>query len=222
MKKFVFLFPDNFHFSVEIMNGSYSWNCPSWKKRWSSTLLKAKDEFEKKDLKEKALKEKFFRYLPNYFRVFNKCVNERYRKENFQINWVSLNNAPVSQYVETFSKDKIILSGVNYKEKNELSEYPNFSKLINEIGDCDHLRVGGYMVWDCVSKLAREGYERGLDVLIDEDLTDFFNSRIKIPSFRTNVYPSINFKEAYSKVAGFGFEDFMSSRRGKPWFYQNY
>ncbi len=222
MEKFAFLFPDNFHFSIEIMNGSYGWNCPSWKKRWSPTLLEAKDEIEKKDLKKKALKEKSFRYLPKYFRVFNKCINERYREKDFQINWVSLNNVPVSQYVETFSKDKIILSGVSYKGKNELSGYPNFSKLINEIGDCGHLRVGGHMVWDCVSKFAEEAHERGLDVLIDEDLTDFFNSRIKIPSFRTNVYPSINFKEMYSKVAGRGFEDFMRSRKGKPWFYQAY
>jgi len=227
MKKFAFLFPDKHHFDIMIEWGSYGWENYYLKKKWNPLFASIKTEEEREILKQEFIGERNLQYSSYFFNMLNKCIKERYRKKDFEVNWISLDNEPVSSNIEILSEDKIILSGVDFKwgpkKKKTLSGYPDFSLLVDKIGDCEHLRIGGHVIWDCVSKLAKEAHERRLDVLVDEDLTDFFQSRISEPLFKIDVYPSINFKKWYTQRGMVShFEEFMNPRKDKPWFYQNY
>lgn len=73
-------------------------------------------------------------------------------------------------------------------------------------------------MWDCVEKLAKRAYEKGLDVLVDEDLTEFFSWRLRDPNFRVDKYSTYNPK----KDGPVFFKNFMEARKQKPWLWQNY
>jgi hypothetical protein len=226
MKKFVFLFPDQQHFDTMVSWGAYGWRTSSLDKKWKPLFDLAKTKGEKERIKKQYQRELNSRFSKYFFKKLNQSITERYRNNTFGINWIVLDNESISPYVDFRSGDKFISSGVSFvltdKKEKTLTGYPNFEYLVDEIGDCEHLRVGGHMIWDCVSKLAEAAHKKGLDVLVDEDLTDFFQMHIREPLFRTGVYPSINIKE-WLKQKGMddAFEDFMSPR-AKPWFYQAY
>jgi hypothetical protein len=60
-------------------------------------------------------------------------------------------------------------------------------------------------MWDCVEKLAKTAYEKGIDVLVDEDLTEFFSERLKDPNFKIDKYPTYNPREG----GDFCFKEFI-------------
>ena len=107
------------------------------------------------------------------------------------------------------------------KRKDRTYPYPDNSFILNQIPFESHLVVSGFHVWDCVDKFARYAYEKGLNVLVDEDLTEFLAGRILGllgRDFNLTTYPSINPKE----IKGIPFELFMRAREGKPRFFQDY
>ena len=64
----------------------------------------------------------------------------------------------------------------------------------------------------------RVAYERGLDVLVDEDLTEIFTFILRDLTFRTEEYLSYNPRRE-GEVA---FGRFMKTRSGRPWLWQKY
>ncbi|MGM5488181.1 MAG: hypothetical protein ACQESG_04495 [Nanobdellota archaeon] len=78
------------------------------------------------------------------------------------------------------------------------------------------LRLGGFHLWDCVERVAKRAYNRGLDVLVDEDLTELFTSRMQLPEFRTDRYP------CYRAPEHPYYQEFLHQRKGKPWLWQDY
>jgi len=123
--------------------------------------------------------------------------------------------------IELNQEDKIIYVGMDEKthcteQQDGTFPYPNQDYILNQFGKVKILRVGGFHMWDCVEKLAKRAYERGIDVLVDEDLTEFFVSRLRDSDFAVDKYPTYN----PSKNNGWALESFMKAREGRPWLWQ--
>ena len=72
-------------------------------------------------------------------------------------------------------------------------------------------------MWDCVDKLAKQAYEGGLDVLVDEDLTEFMFHRVFDKELKKEKYdPTYIFNKSMMK------EIYLETRQKRPWFWQNY
>ncbi len=104
------------------------------------------------------------------------------------------------------------------KREDGTYPYPNQDYILNQLGFPTRLVVAGFHAWDCVEKLARRAYERGISTLIDEDLTEFFVGRFKDKDFRVKTYPTYNARKHQRSM----FEMFMKAREGKPWLWQEY
>lgn len=152
-----------------------------------------------------------------YKEKLNECIDLRYRKENFQINYVVFDDTPLSDIIKINKEDRILKAGL-YFETHKKYIYPNPDFVINQLEEIEKLRIGGFHMWDCVEKFAKRAYERKINVLVDEDLTEFFTSRIRDEDFKTNIYPTFIPRK---KGQDF-FEDFMRARKTRPWLWQEY
>lgn len=192
-KKFVFLYPIPEIINFEIKNNG-------WSEKGGI------DAFRKK-----------------YSNLLNKCIDRRYRKKGFEINYAVFNGSTVSEIIKLQSTDKIIEVGINFKmhtikQPNGEYFYPSQDYILNQLGKVKIIRIAGFHMWDCVEKLAKRAHERKINVLVDEDLTEFFSWRIGDRDFKISKYPTYNAK----KHQGNMFEYFMKAREQRPWLWQNY
>jgi hypothetical protein len=226
MNQFIFLYPIQEHFNVELENGSYGWNCRPWERFWNGVLSNTNSEEEKEEIQTKALREKQLRFTQVYSRVLNRCIDLRYRQEGFEINYITFNNHPISNIVEVRKGDRIIEADLDFKihttEVNGEYPYPNPNFILGKLGDVSSLRVAGFHLWDCVSKIAEASYKQGCDTLVDEDLTEIFPWRMKDHNFRVSKYPTYNPFEFDTLDDTHFSKMFFETRKGKPWLWQNY
>lgn len=176
------------------------------------------NEFDRRCFSEEEQRE--FRLV--YSRTLNRCIDARYRQRGFKINYAILDDCTVSDIIELQEWDKVIKVGLdsathNTERPDGTHPYPDQDFILNQLGDLQILRVAGFHMWDCVEKLARRAYERGIEVLVDEDLTEFFIGRLRDPAFRVDKYPTFD-----PRTLGSLYEDFIENRRGKPWLWQDY
>lgn len=153
-----------------------------------------------------------------YSEKLNECIDLRYRQKNFKINYVIFNDTRVSKIINVRKEDKIIKAGLDFITHCKKKVYPEQDFIINQLEDIRQLVVGGFHMWDCVEKFAKRAYEREINVLVDEDLTEFFAGRLKDSDFKTNTYPTYNPK----KNCGGLFEFFINARKERPWLWQDY
>lgn len=193
MKEFAFLYPIPEYIDFEIKN--HGWHeqggLENFKKKYGDTL--------------------------------NKCIDLRYRQNGFEINFVNFDNHSISEVVNVQVSDRIIKADIDYKthtteQPDGTFLYPNPDHILDQLPRSKTLTIGGFHMWDCVEKLAKRAYERELDVLVDEDLTEFFVGRLNDPDFRIDRFPSFD----PAKLGKFWFEFFMNTRKKKPWLWQNY
>ena len=226
MKQFVFLYPTPEYINWEIENGAYGWKCPSWEKRWK-TIFEGLSKDEKEKLKPMAIKEKQARFSQVYSRILNKSIDKRYRENGFDINWIIFNGHKISEFVNINDYDSIIECGIDFKTHTTKQDdgnyiYPDNDFLLNKVKPFSFLQIAGFHRWDCVDKLAKRAYERGENVLVDEDLTEMFYGRFNDKDFRVDKYPTYNPYKHDTKEDKHFFENFMKARKNRPWLWQNY
>jgi len=164
------------------------------------------------------LPEKEFRKF--YSNLLNECISKRYRDGGFSINYVTFKDEP-AEIVKIKEKDRVISNGITFADHVQSWLYPDPDFILNQLPKpLGHLRVAGFHAWDCVERVAKKAYEQGIDVLVDEDLTQWLIPHyVQDPHFRVDSCPGFN--PHVLKSPGI-FRDFISARKNKPWLWQKY
>ena len=157
-------------------------------------------------------------FRQKYKIAINSCIDIRYRQKGFGINYAVFFFFSVSDIINLQQSDRIVEVGLYFKThttKQPNGEYPYQDQdyILNQFNGVQVLRVAGFHMWDCVERLAKRAYEKGLDTLVDEDLTEFFSGRLKDPDFKIGEYPTYNPR----KNQGSMFDMFMEARKEKSW-----
>lgn len=190
-KQFIFLYPISEIIDFEIE--SNAWRGKKFKK------------LEKEQFREK------------YKDILNKCIDTRYRQKGFKINYAIFNETPISNVIELKKSDKILKVGLDFKTHIAKGIYPKQDYILNQLNDDKVIRIAGFHMWDCVERLAKKAYERGLNTLVDEDLTEFFGRKFLEPKFNIKEYEGI--KQKYSRES---LDMIIEARKNKPWLWQKY
>jgi len=96
----------------------------------------------------------------------------------------------VSNVINLQPEDKTLKIGVDFKIHTAEKTYPDPNNILSQFGEATIIRVAGFHLWDCVEKLAKCAHEIGLNVLVDEDLTELFSTRFESEYFKTDKYPT--------------------------------
>lgn len=94
------------------------------------------------------------------FDVLNECINERYRKQGYQIVYALYPDKEIFG-INPMPNDRIIYTDITFKEASGYNEdgtekedkdikYPNEQYLINQLGFVDEIVIGGFHFSDCV------------------------------------------------------------------------
>ncbi|RLJ02301.1 MAG: hypothetical protein DRP11_03180 [Candidatus Aenigmatarchaeota archaeon] len=213
MKAFLFLYPIPEYIDFEIDRGSYSFTDPETDTYFMTRWVEGDPE-EKNFLETEWLKMKKVKFRNFYATKLNECIDLRYRKKGFSINYAVFDGHEISDVIRLQPDDRIIEVGMDLwsfirKNRNEKKYYPDPDFLLGQLSGVEILRIGGFHLNDCVEKVARRAYELGYDVLVDEDLTEFFRIRIKDENFQVDRYIHSNSLPIFDK-----------KRKMKPWLVQ--
>lgn len=146
-----------------------------------------------------------------YSQRMNACISERYRRQGFGIHFVLFRDTLLSPLINKDPADQVHLVDMDFLTHSHRRDdggysYPNMDKLLEEFGEVNYLRIAGFHFGDCVDKLARIAYERGINTLVDEDLTELFIGRMLRSGFKIDTYPSLSLPQ-----------DVLGLRRMRPW-----
>ena len=156
--------------------------------------------------------------IPNPFLVLNQSIQERYRAKGYQVVYVLYPNKNIYGIIP-HQNDRVIYTDItfeqatnnsskNQKDINNKPVYPSEKKLLSQVGNIDKLIVGGYHSQDCVKRVAEYAQSKGIDTLVDLDLTDlFFKLYQEVDYFNISEYNPERYKEyVYKKARSCGRE----------------
>ena len=218
-KDFIFLYPEPEIINFELLRGSHVlFRLPRQTK-----LDTAKGIIAAVEGLDDNLKPIFDEYKKVYKTMLNACIDLRYRSNGFTINFALLDGDTVSDAIDIKDGDRTVYVGMtaetHRKERgNGKFKYPNNNHILRQIGEPQLLRVAGFHLWDCVDKLARRAYRNGIDVLVDEDLTELFVGRLNDGNFKPEKYPTFYLTESL-KDSPF-LDHFIHIRKNRPWLWQ--
>ncbi len=170
-------------------------------------------------------------YQTKYRTFINLAIDERYRKKGFTINHIVTKNDAVSELITVHPTDNVLSASLTHEEMAELERHnkeyhvntqeiliqlhidSTFNRASTHRGG--QIIVGGFFWSDCVDFFAKEAYAAGLNVLVDEDLTDLFPYRLKRPEFKIGTYPSYDPTEL-----GDMYSAFLENRKDSPWLWK--
>ncbi len=163
-------------------------------------------------------KEKF---KSTFMETLDSCIQSRYREKGYDVSFVACSDSEVSQYVPVRGESELSLLEMDeseYFSRLFNGEYPyaDSEHMLEKIMPVDKLVIGGFHLWFSVDNLARRAYERGIDTLVDEDLTELLPARMKEESFRKDEYPSINPVAVNGSIP----DEFYDKRKKRPWLVQ--
>jgi len=148
----------------------------------------------------------------------NDLIRERYRKNGYKVAWLfqgtnrdNIELCEKSQFIEILADD-ILAPSFSWEYKADARSVMGYLSDIIP-GAIERAVLGGYHRWDCVDRFAESLYRFGMDVRVDEDLTEEFFALMRIggiPLVRTEP----------KKLTGFEKYCRQSAVRGKPWFDQ--
>lgn len=131
--------------------------------------------------------------------VLNETIDKRYRQKEYQVVYALYPDKKMFG-IEPQETDKTIYTDITfadasaYNEKGEekkdfIPKYPSEEKLISQLGEVEQLVVGGYHFSDCVRRVAEYALNKGIDTLVDIDMTDlFFNVYLEKDYFEMDNY----------------------------------
>lgn len=226
MKTFLFLYPQQGVIEHEVRKGAYT-IAPEWERIqgafFSERFGRVLSEKERRAIQQEARDAQAAFYRPVYAQLLNECIDARYRKKGFHVNYVLLAEEKLSELITHHEGDKIVytdITGTTHytSQPDGTHRYPNADYILNQVDTTEHLRVAGFHIWDCVTKMAQRAHERGINVLVDEDLTELLPLVSQRPDFTHERYPGTNPRREGNRF----FEFFMDARRGVPWLWQDY
>jgi len=169
-----------------------------------------------------------------YAEIYQRLIANRY--QNTRLIWMmfsekeSPRNPDLSQLwrgISVGENDVIGACGVSFEEHCGQKKYPDPKTVIEACPKpIEKLVIGGFHFWDCVEKAAQYAHGQGIDVLVDDDLTEFFFYKVRdregMPS--SDCIP-VSRKESILKdrknfLRSGGRDTLMrvrAARKGKPW-----
>lgn len=158
-----------------------------------------------------------------YARIYQNLIHKRY--PGFQLIWMMFSESQspekpdMSQLWQGISigKDDIVgACGVSFSEHCKKEIYPNPETILSFCPrPIEQLVIAGFHFWDCVEKVAKRAHEKGINVLADDDLTEFFFWRAGIPSSREKSIEKE--RKQLVKSGSFYLNLVRNARKGKPW-----
>jgi len=220
---FLYMYPQEDIFGFEIQRHSWCYDFPELQMEFEARFKDAFDEFEKEILRKEYNREAARLFRRVYSQKLNHSIDARYRQRGFRIFYALLDNTRISNIIQLQPLDRIIYVGMDAKihrtpDANGKYPYPDRDFILNQLGSVKRLVVSGFHLNDCVKKISRRAYIRGINVLVDEELTELFGWNLKRPEFNPGEYPSINPKDVITNPEIFEF--FMQRRKRQPWLYQ--
>lgn len=139
------------------------------------------------------------------FIALNECIEKRYREKGYEVIIAIYPNKEVYG-IKMKQTDKIIYTDVTFEEASAYKEdgsekeveeikYPDEEYLASQIGEIDEIIVGGFHYSDCVKKVAEHFYKKGINVLVDLELTDLFFHLYRQTYFEKETYNPGNYKQ---------------------------
>jgi hypothetical protein len=222
-KTFVFLYPQADIIDCELRKGSITLKVWPREKEFAARTERVTSEEGMKMLRKEATDDMTREFSKIYGPMLNASIDARYRQQGYSVFFALLDGTNISDIIDVRPVDRIIYVGMDEKThrtkgKDGKYPYPDQDYILNQLGTISKLRIGGFHMWDCVEKLARQAYKRNLDVLVDEDLTEFFGWMIGKADFRVDRYPNYDPRSGGQREL----EWFMDARKGKPWLWQDY
>jgi hypothetical protein len=158
-----------------------------------------------------------------YVGTLNACIDSRYREKDFQISYVLLRDGELSKYILRKDSDEIIFSSMSLKDTarmyDEKKDYHiSTEEILSKLkpAPINKLIVGGFYLTDCVDRFAKDAYILGLDVLVDEDITDMLPAMMDSYDFKISEYPNYNPMRAGPDMC----HRIIEKRKDKPWLWQ--
>jgi hypothetical protein len=218
--QFLFMYPTPEYFNAEIeMHAFGTFRPDEGEEDFNRRYDLARTDEEKLAIKKEAKKYRIETFRALYHSIINQCIAQRYRQKGFGINFAVFTGQVGTGLIEAQEGDNIFSVGVDFKTHISERKYADPDYVLSKVLPCDHLRLAGFHMWDCVEKVAKCAYAKGVDILVDEDLTEFLGDRIRLDSdFRTDVFPTHNARKREESE----FEDFMNARKKRPWLWQQY
>lgn len=125
----------------------------------------------------------YFGKKPSDHSHMGRLIDHRYRKEGYGINWLMFGKKEdlaqpqflgLSKHVGAREDDKYFSCGFTFREHIKERKYADPDYVLGQIINPDPLVIGGFCLPDCVDKMAKASYSKGLEVRVDDDLTEMF------------------------------------------------
>ena len=226
-KAFLFMYPIPEYFDW-LIERSRSLLFNSRKEReYRKRLRNARDLEVKKCIISEARKEADQEAKTKISRYFNACIEARYIRTGFSIYFALFDGHQIWSGIQQQPNDTSLYVGMTFsafqtKKADGTFLYPSEDYILDQLPYSTGkvtLRIAGFHASDCVERVARRAYERGLEVLVDEDLTEHLPFCIEKPGFRIDRFPSIPLIHLTAPSPNIQAE-IIATRKEKPWLAQ--
>lgn len=158
-----------------------------------------------------------------YARIYQNLIHKRYL--GFQLIWMMFSE-PQSpekpdmsllwQGISIEKADIIGACGVSFSDHCKKKIYPDPETILSFCPrPIEQLVIAGFHFWDCVEKVAKRAHEKGINVLVDDDLTEFFFWKTRIPLLLKKSIDKD--RKQLIKSSSFQLDLVRKARNGKPW-----